>query len=44
MYGQMIIDIIKEIDTTLLGIEITETGELNSNQILNVLYFNLKEN
>lgn len=23
---QMIIDIIKEIDTTLLGIEITETG------------------
>ena len=29
---QMIIDIIKEIDTTLLGIEITETGELNSNQ------------
>ena len=32
---QMIIDIIKEIDTTLLGIEITETGELNSNQYYN---------
>ena len=32
---QMIIDIIKEIDTTLLWIEITETGELNSNQYYN---------
>lgn len=32
---QMIKDIIKEIDTTLLGIEITETGELNSNQYYN---------
>ena len=30
-----VIDIIKEIDTTLLGIEITETGELNSNQYYN---------
>lgn len=34
---QMILDILDEIeiDTTLLGIEITETGELNSNQYFN---------